>query len=190
MSTPVYVPDEYRPTQDIYGPSLFRQICEICLQHLVSVEVADVESDLTDNTDIIIKSLDVHISCRIRNAKYFHNPETRVQFTIRYWRKNNIPSEYSKIMKGKGDYLFYGFSDKEKLLGWFILDLRKLREVLPSTRPVKVVVNPDGSSIFHVYSLLQFPKGIVVAADMAILKTLALVSHDWRLELYRTEKTS
>jgi hypothetical protein len=190
MSTPIYVPNEYRTTQDEYGPSLFSKIRSICLLHLVDVKVADVESDLTGNTDIIVKSQDIRISCRIRSAKYFHNPETRIQFTLRYWRKGNIPSEYSKIVRGKGDYLFYGFSDKEELLGWFILNLCKLREVLPYTQPLKVVTNPDGSSIFHVYSLLQFPKSVITVVSEAILKTLASMSHEWKLELHRTKRTS
>jgi len=179
----VYIPRNYRLPPEQYGP-LWGQIKRICLEHLVKAEAdtANMLDDLTNNTDLIIKATEIRVSCRIRNVKYFYDPSTRIQFTLRYFRKNNIPSEYSKIVKGKGNYMLYGFAEDQKILGWFILDLQKLRQFLPTTTPLKVVVNSDGSSIFHVYSLLQFPRCVITAMHDSIKEALIQFDKGWRHE--------
>jgi len=179
----IYIPQGYCTPPEAYGP-LWGQIKRICLEHLVQAEAdtADILDDLKNNADLVIKATEIKVSCRIRNAKYFYDPSTRIQFTLRYFRKGNIPSEYNKIIKGKGNYMLYGFADEQEILGWFILDLQKLREFLPTTTPLKVVVNSDGSSIFHVYSLLQFPRSVIVAMHESVREALMQFDRGWKRE--------
>lgn len=83
--------------------------------------------DMEHNTDLVLKLESIRIACRIRKYKYFEKYKN--EFTIRAGRPSNKKVELTKIIEGWGDYLFYGFSDRQEtnLYYWKIIDLNKFR---------------------------------------------------------------
>jgi len=112
------------------------------------------------NTDLIVLKLEsIRIACRIRKFNYFE--KFRNEFTIRAGRPSNKKVELTKIIEGWGDYLFYGFSNKEEtgLIYWKIIDLNKFRlyfnRFLVKNNgylPGKKQQNFDNSSYFYIFT--------------------------------------
>ena len=85
---------------------------------------APKDEDALRNTDLIVLGMRaIRIAVRIRKNEYLQ--QYGDQFTIRSSRPNEIETELTKIIKGWGDYFFYGFSDVEgiRLDKWFLADL-------------------------------------------------------------------
>lgn len=171
----LYIPQGYVSNCKQYNHKVWASILQAC-SCLLSISPTPDEVDLCQGFDAILKLpySTPRINIRIRDHKYYLNPETRVQFTLRLFRKMNIPTEYQKILRGYTDILFYGFytSTCDDLEGWFIVDLRKARRFLPSIAPIKTVCNPDRSSIFGVYSLFQFPSSVLLGASEGVKECL------------------
>lgn len=132
-----------------------------------------IEEDQKRNTDLLVLKMDtVRIACRIRRHKYFSMGECRKEFTIRTVRPTGSETELSKVVRGWGDYIFYGFSDEkeEKLIQWFIGDLSLFRlwfnwELSKLPRgivPGEEKQNRDESSEFRVFKLDSMPEEFIV----------------------------
>lgn len=137
-------------------------------EHLICA--APEEEDQHRNTDLIVLKLDaVRVACRIRTFDYY--ARYPLGFTIRSSRPSGVETELAKIIRGWGDYLFYGFSDQAErnLAAWFLGDLDEFR--LWFTRrlqagppyPWEIKPNGDGSSTFHAFNRPALPPTFVVA---------------------------
>jgi len=134
---------------------------------------APPEEDMRRNTDFIVLKLDsVRVACRIRRNK--HLARYGHQFTIRASRPSGIETELQKVIRGWGDYLFYGFADADdlRLAKWILGDLAEFRlwyarrlSVLPKGQmPGQLVPNPDGSSTGRAYDVAALPSAFLLAA--------------------------
>lgn len=125
-------------------------------------EPVNVEEDWLRNTDLVVLSMDrVRIGVRIRGHEYLARyPE---EFTIRAARpKSGNDTELTKILRGWGDYLFYGFANEHDtgLAFWRVVNLREFalwynRQLfmLPAGKaPGILKPNKDGSSEFYAFS--------------------------------------
>ena len=120
---------------------------------------ASVEDDQLKNTDLIVLELKGYrIGCRVR--KHFYFIQYPNDFTIRCSRPSGVSTEFDKIMKGWGDYLFYAFANKEenRLIAWKLIDLKQFREYVDrywkennGIIPGKEISNTDGSSVFRAF---------------------------------------
>ncbi len=129
------------------------------------------EEDAEHNTDLIVLKMEpVRIACRIRGYEYFLKYPNDI--TIREKRPSGNKTELAKIIEGWGDYIFYGFSDKNEALlaGWILGDLKTFR--LWFTRhlaanngclPGIQKPNKDNSSVFRVCNLEDMPVEFIVA---------------------------
>lgn len=129
------------------------------------------EEDSERNTDLIILKMDsVRIGCRVR--RNYSMEKYSEQFTIRTKRPSGQKTELAKIIEGWGNYLFYGFADKEeeKLVKWCIVDLNKFRlwfncfivenkGLLPGIEKI----NKDKSSEFRAFIIKEMPSKIIFA---------------------------
>ena len=129
------------------------------------------DEDIFHNTDLIVFKLEpIRIACRVRRFSYYL--KYRNEFTIRKTRPSGNKSELAKIIEGYGDYLFYGFSNKNEddLIQWFLGDLSVFRlwfmkqsiknnGVLPGIERI----NYDGSSVFQVFITNELPDNFIVA---------------------------
>ena len=93
------------------------------------ISTAPEKDDLERNTDLMVfRSGRVRIAARMRRFEYFERyPD---EFTIRYSRASGTKTEIDKIMEGWGDYIFYGFSDKEdeSIYAYTVADLNVFRK--------------------------------------------------------------
>lgn len=136
------------------------------------IKEASREEDAERNTDLVVLKMDsVRIACRIRRNAYLGSYGN--QFTIRSGRPSGIKTELTKIVEGWGNFLFYGFSNKEEtqIEQWKIADLNVFRLefnrkicALPRLQiPGYTQKNQDRSSSFLAFDWCQFSKGLVVA---------------------------
>ena len=95
-------------------------------QHLLSI--APDELDWNQATDLLLlDAKDTRIAARVRRPGYADRfPH---QFTIRAESRFGAETELSKIVNGKGDWMFYGHAlpDGHGLASWFLLDLKAFR---------------------------------------------------------------
>jgi hypothetical protein len=89
-------------------------------------QVASEYQDTKEATDLISES-GKRIAVRIRHAQYF--PVFGDEFTIRTKTSQGKASEWQKIIKGYGDYLFYAFMDDEEatITHYTLIDLHEFR---------------------------------------------------------------
>ena len=115
-------------------------------------------ADLKEATDFaIFSSIPVKAAVRLRRYNIYENLEYREQFTIRWWRPNNVKTEIHKIREGLTDVMFYGFVNEPmtKIIQYRIMDMKMFMEQEPE--PVEIIPNkPIRDSDFAVYNLSQF----------------------------------
>ena len=130
-----------------------------------------VEEDAERNTDLIVLRLDaVRIACRVRTFEYLTSYGN--EFTIRSGRPSGVKTELTKIIEGWGEYLFYGFSDKDelKLAKWILGDLRALRlyinrNLCQNKKPWIEKLNRDNSSSFVAFRYKNIPNFLVATSE-------------------------
>ena len=130
---------------------------------------APAEEDMERNTDLIVIRLDpVRVACRLRRFEYASRyPD---QFTIREGRPSGAQTELAKVLSGWGDYIFYGFANRDAsaLAGWMLGSLTAFRlwharETWAGRRPGLQKPNQDGSSTFRAYNIGDLPGDFLVA---------------------------
>lgn len=129
------------------------QIIQLISPNLINV--APLYDDQHKATDLITK--DARIAVRTRSYKDFKYKE---QFTIRSRVVSGRKTEYEKITQGWGDYLFYGFRNKEEtqIIYWHLIDLYTFRKY---QQPTADIPNGDGS-YFKAYNYDEFPPELVI----------------------------
>ena len=133
------------------------------------VEAPEID-DSEMNTDLIVLKLDaIRIAVRIR--KHLYLEKYKNEFTIRSNRKNNL-TEFAKIIKGYGNYFFYGFANREEsmLAFWRLLDLNEFRlsymsQLYLGKHLEQKRSNKDGSSDFFVFNVNDFPDRLSIATS-------------------------
>ena len=129
---------------------------------------ASIEDDVNRNTDLtIIGAMPVRIACRVRSGKYLERYGD--QFTLRTGVISGNETEFGKVMKGFGDFIFYGIANQEEtaIQTWFIGDLSVFR--LWYVRCLEMgdikwqnLSNGDGSG-FKAFTVSYLPKEFIVA---------------------------
>lgn len=150
--------------------ALIPRIKQILANYLICE--APFEEDAKRNTDLIVLKLDtVRVACRLRRFKYAARYGD--QFTLRASRPSGVETELQKVLRGWGDYVFYGFAteDESDVAAWMLGDLDEFRlwhnralALLPPNRmPGEEVRNPDGSSTGRAYRINALPEAFLVA---------------------------
>jgi hypothetical protein len=120
---------------DAYMPA----VCNIVGPMLL--EPAPLIRDQTEATDLIVlRARDMTIAVRIRREGYAGRYPG--QFTVRSKRDSGAETELAKIIKGWGDWFFYGHASGQcGISEWIVIDLHGLRQsfqLVPS-----ILHNPD-----------------------------------------------
>ncbi len=148
------------------------EIKQICGLYLIGE--APIEEDQLKNTDLIVLKMEpLRIACRIRRNPFFEKYPNDI--TIRSNRSSGVKTELAKIVEGWGDFLFYGFSNKEetKLCFWKLCDLNIFRlwfaEDNEKYSTAKLELNNfDGSSNFRVFNTNRMPENFILASHPKI----------------------
>jgi hypothetical protein len=132
---------------------------------------APMSLDTTENTDLIVVHMEpFRVGVRVRNYnKYIDRVEEwGDQITIRSKRRN-AETEFQKIMRGFGEYFFYGWGDdiQEILRLYALIALDPFRywifhETARQRQPWVEKKNGDGSSDFAVFNLSDLPDECIV----------------------------
>lgn len=94
------------------------------------LEPSSLKTDRFEATDLVVFiARDMRIAARLRRPGYFDRWPT--EFTIRMKRDSGAETEHEKIMKGWGDWLFYGHTSSSDIVHWMIVDLKTLRAIDP-----------------------------------------------------------
>lgn len=131
------------------------------------LEESSFEVDTKQAADLVlIQAKDLKIACRVRRSTY--KDRYPYDITIRSKRDNGLETELEKIMKGYGDWLFYGHADSNEkdaaISRWFLVDLDAFRHhINTGAVQVKHIANkdyntglPDGTH-FAAFDLRTFP---------------------------------
>lgn len=153
-----------RSWSDRFIPDLRRVLGPLLLAEAPQV------MDKQQNTDLIfIQSATKRIACRVRRWKYFEQYPT--QFTLRHRRDSGAETEYSKFIKGFGDWFVYGHAtpDESRLARAYIIDLPSLRaQLIQNPRQLKTGETPNGDgTYFKWFDLSSFaPCPPILVADV------------------------
>lgn len=129
-------------------------------QHLLTV--APDEMDWHQATDLVmLDATDMRIAARVRRPGFADRfPH---QFTIRAQSQQGGETELSKIVNGKGDWMFYGHAGQDgSLVSWYLLDLNAFRAALIRNRQNGFQIqcgdkrNADGTA-FKWFDIRSFP---------------------------------
>lgn len=122
---------------------------------------ASFELDAMQATDLIIMAAkDMRIAARVRRPEYFD--KYKHQFTIRCELESGAETEFSKICKGFGDWMFYGHADAANNIHfWSVIDLAAFRAALilnESRKKLRVEQKSNGDgSHFYAFDFESFP---------------------------------
>lgn len=146
------------------------------IKSIVGMRLLDTAPDTLDMkhaTDLLmLDARDMRIAARVRRPGY----STRYphEFTIRSEAAYGGETELSKIVNGKGDWMFYGHAARRGTCfdSWWILDLRAFRAGLirqvTNGHPIRCgdKRNPDGTA-FKWFDIRSFPANppLVVASS-------------------------
>lgn len=158
---------EWKNDKDI-SDAYLDEIKQILGLHLIGEP--PVEEDQKRNTDLTVLKLNsVRVACRVRTNFYLTKNNYVNEFTIRAGRPSGVETELTKVIQGWGDYMFYGFGDKEskKLCHWHLFDLNIfrrdfVRNLYSGIKPAHIK-NKDNSSSFVVFKIKDFSDEFVIA---------------------------
>lgn len=130
--------------------------------------------DMLEATDLVIfDAKDTRIAARVRRPGYAERYP--YQFTIRAEVASGAETELSKIVNGKGDWMFYGHADLSEthLSSWWLIDLKAFRAGLirqtANGYPIRSgdKRNADGTAFkwFDIRSFPPEPRLVVAASD-------------------------
>ena len=137
------------------------------IKRLVGKHLLETAPDPFDHfqaTDLMmLEARDMRIAARVRRPGYAHRYPH--QFTIRSQIPSGGQTELSKIVNGKGDWMFYGHSDASEtgVEHWWLIDLRAFRAALirHGAQGPRISMgdqrNPDGTW-FKWFDVRSFPK--------------------------------
>lgn len=149
------------------------------------VQTSSEYLDRNEATDLTFNNIfglsRAHIAMRVRSASYFEKFSD--ELTLRCKLPSNTEPELTKIISGKGDFIFYGFiaSDGSDFLKYIIGDLRVFRsyyrmlyenECLP-----RIICNRDGTA-FMPFSVSRMPNEFIVASGGTSQKQASSYSVD------------
>jgi hypothetical protein len=103
------------------------------------------------------------IASRVRRNKFAKHPFLE-QFTIRYARPfTGAETEYSKILAGWGEYIFYAFANirEQALMRWWIGRLETFRDNNPEPYEIHLNTDEDPSEL-AVFRLKDLPAEFIV----------------------------
>lgn len=154
-----------------WSDAFMPQVKRILGAELIS-EASPVE-DALHNTDLMIGDRQlvlaaIRVGVRIRKPSYLDRFSH--QFTIRAERtKTGNQTELAKIIRGYGDYFFYGIAspDADELACWALIDLGEFRlwfnqELFAHRTPFDgPIANGDGGSTFYAFNLDDLPPAAV-----------------------------
>ena len=101
---------------DQYIPDI-KEILKTYAMHIVEFEVAPIDRDMTEGTDMVVRVSGGDVAVRIRRD------DCRFRdLTIRAWRKTGAKTEIDKIREGHIDFYLYCWTEQEYgLIGDYIL---------------------------------------------------------------------
>ncbi len=129
--------------------------------HLLSS--APDHHDRHNATDLMmLDARDIRVAARVRRYGYAERYPN--EFTIRCRIPSGGKTELSKIVEGKGDWMFYGHADaaNTNIAAWWLIDLRAFRAALIRNQVNRTHLrygkgqNPDGTG-FVWFDLMSFP---------------------------------
>lgn len=136
------------------------------IKRIVGAHLLETAPDPLDQlhaTDLLmLDARDMRIAARVRRPGYAQRfPH---QFTIRSRVASGAQTELSKIVNGKGDWMFYGHSNAAQTAveNWWLIDLRAFRAALirHGNDGGSIVMgdqaNPDGTW-FKWFDIRSFP---------------------------------
>lgn len=137
------------------------------IKRIVGAHLLKTATDLLDMkqaTDLLmLDAKDMRIAARVRRPGY--SATYPYEFTIRSRVPSGAETELSKIVNGKGDWMFYGHASATGLGldRWWLIDLKAFRAALIRQANSGVSLrcgdkkNPDGSC-FKWFDIRSFPK--------------------------------
>jgi len=125
------------------------------------LEAAPDPIDWHQATDLLmLDARDMRIAARVRRPGYA--TQYPHQFTIRSRLPSGAQTELSKIVNGKGDWLFYGHANASQtaIESWYLIDLNAFRAALIRRGAQGLCwgnkCNPDGTR-FTWFDIRSFP---------------------------------
>ena len=140
------------------------------LAGLVVVGIAPLADDIEHAADlVVITRAGRTFACRARRPAYQRS--FGHEFTIRKARPTGADTELAKVLAGWGDFLIYGFADRDpdstRLAAWVIGDLDIFRAWYAAAarygpEPGKRILNPDDGTEGRAFAIDDLPPAFVI----------------------------
>jgi len=160
--------NEYSTNRE-FSDRFIPQIKSIIAEFLI--QTASPEEDMEHNTDLVVLKTEdnIRFACRIRRPGWM---KCKHEFTIRYEKATRMPTEWHKILKGWGDYIFYGIAnEKENIGAWGIGKLSVFRQYVKEYQyrhqqnPGITKEVPTDKTKLKVFQWREIGDGFIVASE-------------------------
>lgn len=94
------------------------------------VKKAPMKKDLEEAVDLLLTNDSEEGGARVRRKWYWESSKLKLDWTVRYSLASGKQTEIHKLLEGFCQFYFMGWSlnDKDKLWGWVLIDVNKVRE--------------------------------------------------------------
>lgn len=145
---------------------------------ITEVQVASDHLDRTEAADLVVTcpsgKQQTHYAFRVRS---FHQLKYSNQFTLRCKSQYGGETEFSKVIRGCGDRLFYGFSNQAKdgFEKWLIADFHVFRcwaeEQSKIGRKFRSIPNKKDPTEFYAFNLGEMPSDFIIKSGGPFVMT-------------------
>jgi hypothetical protein len=115
-------------------PFVIEAIGKIPLKHFLDVNIAPIERDKNEATDLVLKLTGGDIAVRIRQFKYsykYDKSPLAFDWSIRFRSKYGNKTEIDKLREGYAKWYFFGIVNEGEtsLFDYCIIDMDKVRSI-------------------------------------------------------------
>jgi len=124
---------------------------EVPSRIFLDIANATAKQDVEQSTDLIMVITGGEIGVRIRRRENWERNKMHLMWSVRAICRGH-KTEIDKLREGFGRWYFMGWSenDKDSLIGWYLIDLNKVREIGILDRKWSIYPNGDGTSGMYI----------------------------------------
>jgi len=123
--------------------------------------------DTQENTDLMVfKQKNCTYAARVRHCRYYD--KFKDEFTIRCSISGGGQRELDKVLRGFGDYMFYGIANQKRngFLCYSIIDLDVFRKEYDISKGSSTIVNQDYTA-FKAFCYAEFEGDLIFYRKVA-----------------------
>jgi hypothetical protein len=139
---------------ELHMPAVRKALGDLPSKIFFDIETAPAKKDMENATDLILSLSSGDIAVRVRKRHYWdlqNEKGWKHDWSVRAESRGH-KTEIHKLREGFGRWYFMGYSDDDngKLIGWWLIDLDKVRSLDILEEDWPIYPNMDGTSGMYI----------------------------------------